>query len=553
MSEPSPFPSPPPFADERVIHCTERLLVVDKPSGLPVHGGAVVGADLVGRLAAWLRARGEAEYLAVHQRLDLGTSGVLLFGRDPALNAALARAMEAHEVRREYVAITRDVGGPSHGLMEDQLITSRGSRGMESRLVSRGGKPCRARFQVLKRGGGRAWVALFPETGRTHQLRVQLAARGMPVLGDLQYGGEPAPAARLMLHARRLEHTGLSLSFEAPVPAAFEHALRGDSALGLEAPRDLEARLLDAWVARYPLPPSVHALRLVHELGDALPGVSIDAYAEYAVLSVASDEARVAAPRIAEWLLGRGFRGVYLKLRPRADLRAESREALAPAAPLAGEPAPEVLTVREGEARYLVRLADGLSTGLFIDQRDNREKVRRMAAGARVLNLFSYTCSFTVAAALGGARETVSVDLSGRYLAWGRENLALNQLASEAHRFIRADAADTLRRARARGERFDLVVLDPPSFGAHGKKSFSVARDYPKLAEDAAAVLAPGGRLLAVTNHRKTSAERLRGWLSQGAGRAGITARLEAARSGADCPAWPGGESPTKAFWLQRT
>jgi 23S rRNA (cytosine1962-C5)-methyltransferase len=204
--------------------------------------------------------------------------------------------------------------------------------------------------------------------------------------------------------------------------------------------------------------------------------------------------------------------------------------------------------VSEGELKFSVRLGDGLQTGLFVDQRNNRARVRELAPGGRMLNLFSYTCSFSVAAALGGA-ATVSVDLSARALARGRENFALNGLDATRHAFDKDDALEWLARARRRGRRFDLVVLDPPSFGMRGRhKTFSVAHDYGRAARDAFRLLAPGGRLLAVTNHRKTSLGELRRIVRDAAASAGRElAQLKDLPSGVDCPDAPDGPAPSKS------
>ncbi|MBM4361277.1 MAG: class I SAM-dependent rRNA methyltransferase, partial [Deltaproteobacteria bacterium] len=217
----------------------------------------------------------------------------------------------------------------------------------------------------------------------------------------------------------------------------------------------------------------------------------------------------------------------YGRARPRADLRRRDTEALAPALPLAGRDAPRPLDVTERGLTFLVELGAGLSTGLFTDQRDGRSRVRAAANGARLLNLFCYTGSFTVAAAAGGAAETVSVDLSASALRGLNRNLAANGLSGPRHRVLREDALRYLPRARRRGERFDLVVLDPPSFGTRGQGTFSVERDHARLLEDALAVTAPGGALLAVTHHRGVTAEglavRVRS-LGAAAGHEGLTA-----------------------------
>jgi 23S rRNA (cytosine1962-C5)-methyltransferase len=195
-------------------------------------------------------------------------------------------------------------------------------------------------------------------------------------------------------------------------------------------------------------------------------------------------------------------------------------------------------------------LSDGLSTGLFVDQRENRAWLRRSAAGARVLNLFCYTGSFTAAAALGGAAETVSVDLSRRALDGVRRNLELNGVAGPQHHLVKEDVLRWLERARRRGEQFDCVVLDPPTFGTRARGAFTVAKDYRRVAADAMALLDPGGRMLAVTNHRKTSLAAFRKLLHGAAADAGRAFRLRDVPSPWDCPDGPDGPLPSKAVLI---
>jgi 23S rRNA (cytosine1962-C5)-methyltransferase len=274
-------------------------------------------------------------------------------------------------------------------------------------------------------------------------------------------------------------------------------------------PEFLRARLAEAEAQRARVRAQTTAYRLVDGSADGLPGVAVDCYGEWAVVSVYDASAEVLVAPLGAELVASSVRGVYVKRHGRGDLRRKERDDVAPAVPVEGEPAPPDLTVDENGMRFGVRLDDGLSTGLFTDQRDNRLRVRDLCRGARMLNLFAYTCSFTVAAALGGALETVSVDLSNRALERGRENLTRNQVAPANNRFIREDALTFLARAGRRGERFGVIVLDPPSFGTSGRKTFSVERDYGELVRRAIAVLAPGGHLLAVTNHRRTTSARL--------------------------------------------
>jgi 23S rRNA (cytosine1962-C5)-methyltransferase len=182
--------------------------------------------------------------------------------------------------------------------------------------------------------------------------------------------------------------------------------------------------------------------------------------------------------------------------------------------------------VLEHGVRYLARPNSGLSVGLFLDMREVRAWVREVAAGRRVLNLFAYTCAFGVCATLTGAKRVLNIDLSRSALEWGRTNYTLNSCPIDPYDFVRGDALDWLKRFARRGEQFDLVIVDPPSFSTSGRGAFSVERDFPTLAEAAARVVAPGGILLAATNHAGITDRQFDQRLSAGLGAAGRVAEL---------------------------
>ncbi len=163
----------------------------------------------------------------------------------------------------------------------------------------------------------------------------------------------------------------------------------------------------------------------------------------------------------------------------------------------------ERFTVEENGLKFWVKLGDYLDTGLFMDHRDTRARVRAEAKGKRFLNLFAYTGSFTVYAAAGGAKSTTTVDLSNTYLDWAEDNLQVNGLGKPSDELIRADAAEYLAEIREEGAQFDLVVLDPPSFSASKRAArFEIQRDHVRLIDDAIGILAPGGVLYFSTNFR---------------------------------------------------
>ena len=164
-----------------------------------------------------------------------------------------------------------------------------------------------------------------------------------------------------------------------------------------------------------------------------------------------------------------------------------------------------VREVHEGGLRFAVNFSDYLDVGLFLDHRPMRLRLGKEARNLDVLNLFCYTGAFTCHAAQGGARSTVSVDLSNTYLDWARRNLASNGLVGAGHSFERADCLEWLKAAANKGQRFDRIICDPPTFsnstGMEG--SFSIDRDHDWVIRMLRALLRPGGVAYFSTNSRR--------------------------------------------------
>ena len=162
------------------------------------------------------------------------------------------------------------------------------------------------------------------------------------------------------------------------------------------------------------------------------------------------------------------------------------------------------IQVREGPLRFWVNLTDYLDTGLFLDHRRTRQLVQKECRDRDVLNLYGYTGSFTCAAALGQARHTVTVDRSRRYLDWARDNLQLNGFDGQQHQLVSADSQTFLARAARDGQRFDLVILDPPSYSTAGQdQALDIQRDHGELVAASLALLRPHGVLWFSTNHQR--------------------------------------------------
>lgn len=265
------------------------------------------------------------------------------------------------------------------------------------------------------------------------------------------------------------------------------------------------------------------SLRLFHDRSDGIPGLVLERLGD--VLIVQCHEERLVIPpdllRVAVGMLCArlGLRAAYRKDFPRdrsgAAGRLEARHN-DPEPWWGVQVEPERIateSVEPGVAlRWLVHPYDGYSTGVFLEHRDNRARVRAIAAGRRVLNGFAYTCGYGVAAGVGSAAEVVNVDVSRKYLEWGKRNLGLNGLSLESQMFICDDVQNYYRRAARQGRRFDLAILDPPTFARAPKTgaTFSLAAQLDELVRGAVERIDDGGVLLLCCNHRTTGVERLR-------------------------------------------
>lgn len=245
------------------------------------------------------------------------------------------------------------------------------------------------------------------------------------------------------------------------------------------------------------------AFRLFNQEGDGFGGLTVDLYGDYAVFSWYNSYVYQIRQTISE-----AFRqvfpevlGTYEKIRFKG-LDYES-------AHVYGQEAPDFFTVLENGVLYQVFMNDGLMTGIFLDQHEVRGSlVDGLAMGKSLLNMFSYTAAFSVAAAMGGASQTTSVDLAKRSRELSQAHFQANGISTDDHRFIVMDVFEYFKYAKRKGLTYDVIVLDPPSFARNKKQTFSVAKDYHKLISQSLEILNPEGIIIASTNAANVSRQK---------------------------------------------
>ena len=253
------------------------------------------------------------------------------------------------------------------------------------------------------------------------------------------------------------------------------------------------------------------AFRLFNQEGDGFGGLTVDLYGDYAVFSwynsyvyqirkVISEAFRQVFPEVL---------GTYEKIRFKG-LDYES-------AHIYGQEAPDFFTVLENGVLYQVFMNDGLMTGIFLDQHEVRGSlVDGLAMGKSLLNMFSYTAAFSVAAAMGGASQTTSVDLAKRSRELSQAHFQANGISTDDHRFIVMDVFEYFKYAKRKGLTYDVIVLDPPSFARNKKQTFSVAKDYHKLISQSLEILNPEGIIIASTNAANVSRQKFTEQIDKG-------------------------------------
>lgn len=321
-----------------------------------------------------------------------------------------------------------------------------------------------------------AWTKKWPD-GKAGDL-IELTDADGRFLAMALLDPEDRVVARVLAgHRMRLDRKWLELRLQTARRLREEHAILGET----------------------------DAYRLVNGEGDGLPGLTVDSYADYLMVQLYCASWRPHLPLLTRTLQDI-FQptGIYEKTRPQKTRELEATsDSKRYGRLLAGAPAPPRLTVRENGLNFLVDLEHGLNTGLFLDQRVNRRDLMERAAGKRVLNLFAYTGAFSVAAAAAGAKLVTSVDASSSYTDWAKANFGANRLNPKRHEFIVGDCLAVLEELNRQGKRYDIILMDPPSFSTTAKSRFTTRGGTSELVAAALPLLEEGGLMITSSNHQK--------------------------------------------------
>ncbi|MDQ2650639.1 MAG: pseudouridine synthase, partial [Actinomycetota bacterium] len=405
----------------------EHVLIVRKPAGVNTHRA---DADAQDGMYEWVQRQRPSTSLSILHRLDKATSGLLLFGKSTEANRTLAAQFEQRRVSKTYELITgRDDRRPAELTCREPLAGQDAVTDFSSAAVG----PHHQRYLA------------HPHTGRTHQVRAHAAALGLPIVGDVDVGGEPA--ARVFLHAAGLgfEHPVTGPTEVAhPPPPSFERALTAERSVDLAGP-GLAAQAAHESRTTLFAPSDTDAYLWIDRHHDGFPDTRVERLGDTALAITHRDDDEPIDPSwIDAWLGTPGVRRAYEQRRPRGG-------GGGPARCIAGDDQPR-FEVTELGCRYLIDLqASSTSSGLFLDQRETRRRLLTSdLSGRTVLNTFAHTGSLSVAAALAGA-TTLTLDLSKRYLGWAEENLRANGIDPADHDSVFGDAMEWMDRFAKKG------------------------------------------------------------------------------------------------------
>ena len=459
------------------------ILALEKCVGLASHApnpstpGAIELAEKKYKQKLWL----------LH-RLDKDTSGLLLCATEAATAADMEAAFREQRVQKEYYFLSQGQADFVETEYQSKIYRKQQSW-LSERASDVNAKTYFKKIRSAENSSLSLWLAR-PASGKTHQIRLHARDLGIPVWGDPLYSKDSAP--RLFLHCARMQYQ--EQYFESPLPLSFHRAMDVASSNFLS--------LLCEWEYRQALMQlqelNSNSYRIYHK--EHLP-LSIDNYnGHWWISDFSSGEYDPDLQDFFSFCQPHGHaKSLLVRRMINRGKDPESQKRI-------HKQPPEKWQIYEHGVQIQLRSQQGQSAGIFLDQRENRAWVKQNTKDREVLNLFAYTCAFSLMAALGGAKRVISVDSSRASLEWGKENFNINALPiNERAQFFAMETETFLKLSDKRGELFDLIICDPPSFARNKKSLFRIEKDWPSLLQACARRLRKGGHLLLSCNYEKWS------------------------------------------------
>ncbi len=459
----------------------DSYIWIDKPSGFNTHSPDIDKWGLKEILEKELGIE-----LFVAHRLDKTTTGNLIYPRNRQFTQNLSEQFAQQEVKKVYRFLTHQKSQESSMTINEPV----------------GGKLARTQFQRIKRSPFFELWEASPETGRMHQIRIHAQLAGISILGDTEYGGKIFP--HLCLHNSQIafkDFDGKSVIKNSPTPLFFDRLglLKDSELIHWFSEADRRQRLYNF------LNNPNECLRLVHS-----EQIRIDQFGEqiwiYWYKKHLPDQRDIERIETFARLLKKKY---FLKVMLDRGKTPTSTEVSK------STDWKEEWTAQEGPIAFKFSSELGQSPGLFLDQRKNRQIISSNSKDRSVLNLFSYTCGFSLSAALGGAREVTSVDVSSRFLDYGKELFKLNGLKPDNYKFYDMDVLKFLKSMRQKKRTFDIIICDPPSFGRSPEGVFKLENEFELLIRSCWDCLNKNGRLLFSTNYEKWDETKIKNQMSK--------------------------------------
>ncbi|MFK8138486.1 MAG: class I SAM-dependent methyltransferase [Bdellovibrionales bacterium] len=423
--------------------------------------------------------------LEIVHRLDKTTSGAMVFADNKKDQSFLQNLFAEKKVDKTYHFISSK-NNSSDFFERKSLIEKHGKN-----WVSQDSKTPNSHtvFRKIKTFRNNDLWEAKPISGKTHQIRLHAKDLGFPILGDELYSGKKSD--RVYLHCSKISFPTIKKSHESIIPLSFSD---------FDNYSELERTWLNAISLRQHLVANEiidsNCYRWIHKEDGLLTCDYLNGHLWFSDFTGSNRSKLVHGffKKISPIFELKS--GLYRKMINRGDdptlkIREEFEEV------------PEKWVAEENGLKFYLKKNQGQSQGIFLDQRSNRKWVYQNSKNKKVLNLFSYTSFFSVAAAAGGAVDVISVDTSKASLNWSKENFRLNDLSDEKFSFFAISAFDYIKKAKLKNQKFDLVICDPPSFARNKKSVFKIEKDYQLLLNNLFHLIEIGGKIIFSSNYEK--------------------------------------------------